>query len=142
MARKAADLDSLIRLRRWEVDERRRELDALLTRESQLVLFGQELERQIVREGQIAVADPTRAGFTFGSYAADHKLKRERLAATLADLRAEIEAARERLANAFRDRKVMEEAQKARAERERAEENRLEQIVLDEIAQNQHQRRA
>ena len=141
MARKAADLASLIRLRKWIVDERRRELAALTAREEQLIVYGRELEKQLVREGQIALADPTSAGFMFGPFAEDHKKRRERLAITLAAVRREIEDARERLAAAFRERKSMEEVQKHRAERERVEADRIEQAQLDEIAQNQFQRR-
>jgi len=142
MANKAADLDSLIRLRKWMVDERQRELAALVAREEQLINYGRELDRQLVREGEIARADPMSAGFQFGAYAEDHKRRRERLAVTLAALRQEIEGARERLAEAFRERKTMEEVQKSRSVRERVEAARVEQSELDEVAQNQHRRKA
>lgn len=138
MARKASDLAALIRLRKWILDERQRELAALTAREEQLIQYGRELERQLVREGQIALADPTSAGFMFGAFAEGHKKRRERLAITLAAVRKEIEEARERLAEAYRERKTLEEVQKARAIRERTEADRIEQAELDEVAQNQH----
>jgi flagellar export protein FliJ len=141
MARKAADLDSLIRLRKWIVDERQRELGALIQREDQLIMYGRELEKQLVREGQIAAANPDSVGFMFGPFAEDHKKRRERLAITLAAVRKEIEDARDRLAAAYRERKTMQEVQNNRAKRELAEANRLEQIELDEVAQNQHRMR-
>jgi len=142
MANKAADLDTLIRLRKWTVDERQRELGALVAREDQLIAYGKELERQLIREGEIARADPTSAGFQFGAYAVEHKKRRERLAITIAAVRHEIEIARENLARAFRERKTMEEVQKARRVREAAEAARIEQAELDEVAQNQHRRKA
>ena len=40
MTRKAKDLDSLLRLRSWAVDEQRRELGILLAREEELVREG------------------------------------------------------------------------------------------------------
>ena len=138
MARTAADLDTLIRLRDWTVDERRRELGALLAREEQLIAYGRELERQLVREGEVVKANTQMVGFMFGPFAEEHKKRRERLAITLAALRREIEAARERLAEAYRERKTMEEVQKTRAERERVEAARIEQVALDEIAATQH----
>ena len=141
MARKAADLDTLVRLRQWTEDERQRELAALVAREEQLINYGRELERQLVREGEIARGDPTSAGFMFGAFVEDHKKRRERLAITLAAVRKEIEDARERLAAAFRERKTMEEVQKNRATSERVEANRLEQIELDEVAANQFRRK-
>src|SRR5579871_5474141 len=137
MARKAADLDSIIRLRDWIVDQRRRELGALQAREDQLIAYGQELGRQIVREGKVALADPASAGFMFGAFAEDHKKRREKLANMLAAIRHEVEEARERLAQAFRERKTMEEVQKHRAEREQLEADRKEQSELDEVAANQ-----
>ena len=142
MARKAADLASLIRLRKFILDERQRELAALAAREEQLIQYGRELERQLVREGQIAQADPTSAGRLFGAFVEDHKKRRERLAITLAAVRREIEEARDRLAEAYRERKTLEEVQKARAMRELAEANRAEQAELDEVAQNQFLRKA
>ncbi len=138
MARTAADLDSLIRLREWVVDERRRELGALIAREDQLINYGRELERQLIREGEVVKSDASVVGFMFGPFAEDHKKRRERLAITLAAVRREIEDARERLAAAFRERKVMEEVQKSRADRERIAAARIEQVELDEIAANQH----
>lgn len=143
MGRKAADLDSLIRLRKWVVDERQRELGALTAREDQLLNYRRELERQLVREGEVARADPSSpVGFMFGPFAEDHRKRREKLAVTLAALRKEIEEARDRLAEAFRDRKTMEEVQKSRARREKAEADRVEQIELDEVAANQHRMRS
>ena len=141
MARTAADLDSLIRLRDWTVDERRRELGALLAREEQLIAYGRELERQLVREGEVVKSNTDMVGFMFGPFAEEHKKRRERLAITLAALRREIEEARERLAEAYRERKTMEEVQKTRAERERVEAARVEQVALDEIAATQHRMR-
>jgi flagellar export protein FliJ len=141
MPGKAADLDTLIRLRKWSVEERQRELAALVAREEQLIAYGRELERQLVREGEVAREDPTLAGFMFGSFAEDHKKRRERLAVTIAAVRKEVEDARERLAAAFRERKTMEEVQKGRATRERVEADRTEQSELDEVAANQFRRR-
>lgn len=68
----------------------------------------------------------------------DHRFRRERLDKAIAAIRVEIEKARDRLGEAYRQLKVYEEVQKQRSERERQEENRQERIVLDEIGQNQY----
>jgi flagellar export protein FliJ len=141
MSRKAADLDSLIRLHNWTVDERRRELGVLLQRQEELILLGQELDRQLMHEKSIAASDPTSAGFLYGAFAANHRLRRDQLKKVLADLRRQIDEARENLADAYRQLKVYEEVQKKRGEEERKEEARQEQVVLDEIGLNQHLRR-
>lgn len=137
MSRKAVDLESLLRLRSWTVDERRRELGVLLAREEELIRQGQELERRLLAEQRIAAEDPVQAGFTYGFFAEDYKRRREQLERTLSDLRGEIAAARERLADAYRELKVMEEVQKERLRQEQVEEARKEQAVFDEIGQTQ-----
>ncbi len=141
MSRKAKDLDSLLRLRSWAVDERRRELGILLSREEDLIREGEELARQLVREQQVAAADPTQAGLTYAAFAEDHRRRREQLARLVAELRVEIEAARERLADAYRQLKVLEEVQKERLRQERIDEARREQAIFDEIGQTQHRMR-
>lgn len=138
MSNKAKDLDTLIRLHRWTVDERQRELGILRTREEELLQQRQALERQMIAEQKIAAGEPIGAGFTFGAFAADHRFRRERLDKAIAAIRVEIEKARDRLGEAYRQLKVYEEVQKQRSERERQEENRQERIVLDEIGQNQY----
>jgi flagellar FliJ protein len=141
LARKAKDLESLLRLHSWTVDERRRELGVLLAREEELIRFGQELDLQLIREQKIAAEDPTTAGFIYASFAENHRQRREQLARTLAALRSEIEQARDRLADAYRQLKVYEEVQKERTRQEREEEARKEQIAFDEIGETQFRQR-
>lgn len=138
MSHKAKDMNALIRLHKWTVDEKQRELGVLQTRESQLIAEGQQLERQMAEERRIAAANPTVAGFLFGAFAVDYRRRQEELAAQLQALRQEIEAARDRLADAFRRLKVYEEVQKNRATQEKKEEAHKEQVILDEIGQVQH----
>jgi len=141
MSRKAKDLDTLIRLNKWTVDERQRELGVLQQRENEWVLFGESLDQQLIREQKVAAEDPTSAGFIYAAFASNHKIRREQLKLALHNLRIEIEQARDRLAEAYRGLKVYEEVQKARAKHEREEEARVEQVTLDEIGQIQHQRK-
>jgi flagellar protein FliJ len=137
VSRKAADLETLLRLHSWTVDERRRELGVLLAREEQLIAEGEALQRRLLAEQRIAAEDPIQAGFAYGTFAEDYKRRREQLERILSDLREEILAARERLADAYRELKVMEEVQKERLHQEQVEEARKEQAVFDEIGQTQ-----
>jgi flagellar export protein FliJ len=141
LSRKAKDLESLLRLHSWTVDERRRELGVLLAREEELIQFGHELERQLIREQKIATEDPAVAGFIYASFAQNHRLRREQLERTLAALRGEIDQARDRLGDAYRQLKVYEEVQKARERKERAEAARKDQIAYDEIGETQFRQR-
>lgn len=140
MPRRATDLDALIRLRKWEVDEHRRVLAALVQREADLVLFGRQLDLQLQREAQVAANNPIEGGRLWGAFLADHRKRRERLAETLAQVREQIERAREELADAYRVRRTTEEVRENRAEREAKEAARLEQNELDEIGQNSYLR--
>jgi flagellar export protein FliJ len=139
---KAKDLESLLRLHNWTVDERRRELGVLLTREGELIAFGEAMARQLIEEQRVAAADPTTAGFIYAAFAQNHRLRREQLNRTLQALRGEIVEAQERLADAYRLLKVYEEVQKKRALQERQEEDRKEQIAFDEIGAVQFRRKA
>ena len=141
--RKARDLDTLNRLHNWTVDERRRELGTLLAREQSLIETREAMAQELVREQRTARDDPTEAGFIYDAYAKGHQLRREQLDRVLAALRGEIEEARERLADAYRQQKVFEEVRKERLRQEEVEESRKEQVFFDEIAQTQfRQKRA
>lgn len=142
MSKKAKDLDQLIRVNKWGVDERQRELGVLINREEDLIAQGHRLDAELAQEQSIAASDPTLAGFLYGGFADRYRLRKEQLRQMLHAIRLEIEDARERLAEAYRQLKVYEEVQKDRATREAAEEARQEQIALDEIGLNQHRRRA
>jgi flagellar export protein FliJ len=142
MSKKAKDLDQLIRVNKWGVDERQRELGVLINREEDLIDQGHRLDAELAEEQRIAATDPTMAGFLYGGFADHYRVRKEQLRHILHAIRLEIEDARERLADAYRQLKVYEEVQKNRATREDAEEARQEQVALDEIGLNQHRRRA
>ena len=141
MSQKAKDLDSLIRLHTWTVDERQRELGVIQSREEQLVQADKQLDQQLLNEQAVAARDPTTAGFLYGAYGRDHLRRKAELAHQLVLIRQEIEEARERLAEAFRQLKVYEEVRKGRAKREAVEAARKEQEALDEIGLNLHRRK-
>jgi flagellar export protein FliJ len=136
--KKAKNLASLIRLHNWLVDEQRRELGVLVAREDSLIALGQAMARQLLEEQKAATEDPMAGGYLYAAYGRDYRRRREELERLLADLRNEIEQARERLTNAYHQLKVYEEIEKQRAEQERIEEARREQLVFDEISQTQH----
>jgi flagellar export protein FliJ len=141
MSRKAKDLDSLIRLNSWTVDERQRELGVFLACEMDLIARGQQMDQQLLDEQGVASRDPTSAGFMYAAFANDHLRRKEELRQQLHHVRLEIEAARDRLAGAYRQLKVYEEVRKGRALKETAEEARREQQDLDEIGLNLHRRK-
>lgn len=137
-----SSLKTLIRLHKFDVDEKRRVLVALQTREDQIIA---ELERgveMLAREQQVAAADSTEAGFIYGAFAHRWIDTRDQLTRMLEAVRAEIVQARDALADAFSQLKTFEISQRERERKEKAVADKKEQIFLDEIGLNQHRRRA
>jgi flagellar export protein FliJ len=135
------DLHSLIRLRKWAVDEKQRELGELLGREQMVENAIAQLEAQMQTERDIVRDNPTMAGFTFGTYSQFHKMQREHLQAALSALREKIDEMRDALADLYKEQKVAEISQDNRTQAAKAERERKTQNMLDEIAADRHQRK-
>jgi len=136
----AKGLKTLIRLARWEVDEKRRVLVALQTREEEIIATIRAAEQQLLHEQQVASQDPE-AAYLYGAFANAWLNYRAQLDATLAEVRAQIEIARDDLAEAFRQAKTYEVTQANREKREKEEADRKEQAVMDELGIEIHRRR-
>ena len=127
---------SLARLRGWTVDERRRELAELYQREAAVAVAIARLDAEIEAEAEAAAALPTLAGNGFAAYVRRMQAKRAELEADAAGLQPRIRAARERLQDAYGDRKaaelVLEELEaQAAALAGRREQSRLDEISLE-----------
>lgn len=140
MAKPAKGLKTLIRLSKFNVDEKRRTLTALQTREDQVVEEIRRAEEQLVREQQMA-SENQAVAFAFPAYYRAWAQQRHALEQALTAVRQQIEAARDELAEAFREQKTYEVTQANREKREREEADRKEQIFLDEIGLNMHRRK-
>jgi len=137
----AKGLKTLIRLAKWTVDEKRRVLTALQAREDELVAALAEHERRLIEEQRVAAGDATGIGYLYGAFAAAWLNRKAEMTTMLANLRGQIELARDELAEAFRQHKTYEITQANRDKRTREEADRKEQIRLDEIGLNVFRRR-
>ena len=137
----AKGLKGVIRLRNWDVDEKRRILRQLHEREDQILDFMRQLEEQVKAEAELARRDSTGAGFTFGAYAQWARKQRQDLETVLAHVRVEIGQAQDAVAEAFKELKTFEIAQANREAAAKAEQDRKTQIMLDDIGQESHRRR-
>ena len=63
------DLNTLIRLNEWTVDERRRELGDILSSLAELESGLHRLREELAREQGVVQASPEEAGFFYGNYA-------------------------------------------------------------------------
>ncbi|MGE5503440.1 MAG: hypothetical protein ACM31L_03365 [Actinomycetota bacterium] len=137
----AKSLKTLIRLAKWNVDEKRRVLTALQAREDEILATIEAEEQQLAVEQRVAAEDSTGAGFMYGAYADAWLRRREQLFSMLEAVRAEISMARDALAEAFGELKTYEITQRERERRAQAEADRKEQQFLDEIGLNIYRRK-
>lgn len=133
-------LDSLIRLHRWKLEEKRRALADLESLMDELKSRATSLEAEIISE-QKAATGSEEAGFAYPAYAAKAIHRREVLAQSAAELDERIEAAREAVKASFQDAKKYEVAQERKLERERIVAARRERIVEDDMALDMFRRK-
>lgn len=125
-------LESLIRLHRWQLDERRRQLvdlDALsekLRQEQARLAAEQKAE-------QAAASSSQEAAIAYGNYARQLIERRQRLDQSLASVEEQVTAARETLAESYREVKRYEIASANRAVQQKKRLARQQQRTLDEL---------
>lgn len=129
----ARNLNTLIRINEWTVDQKRRKLGEILRLIAALNNQGKLLEEELIREQASAADSPSEAGFLYGNYANHVIERRERIAQSILHSEQQAEASREELNDAYRELKKYETAQKNRDISEQKELARQEQMVLDEI---------
>jgi flagellar export protein FliJ len=138
MARKG--LPTLIRLRSFELEERRRALAELESVAERLDQAIRDIDAEVIRERDLASGDIMLIRY-FPTYLEGAKQRRQSLVANRLDIGHQIEAAKEALTIAYQELKKLEIAQALREKREKEEAERREQGRLDEIAIESFRRR-
>lgn len=138
MARKG--LHSLIRLRKWEVDEKQRALATLLRHEEAVIARQEALEAEIAAELAFAGGAPVELRGTLQGYIARCDDMRARLAAALREVQARVARAQDDLAESYRRLKTFEVTQQNRDKAEAAEAGRREEMGLNEIGMTLYRR--
>jgi flagellar export protein FliJ len=133
-------LPTLIRMHKWQLDERRRQLEELRRAKADLTERAQQLAAEIESEGRLA-GESAEAGRAYGRYLPAALQRRERLAQSLREIDGQIEQALAHVAAAYRELKRYEVAAANQDRRERAAAERREQAVLDEVALSQFRRK-
>jgi flagellar export protein FliJ len=132
-------LDALIRLHRWRLDEKRRELAELERLEDRLLESVRQIDAEVAAE-QAFAQQANMQGFSFGGFAAGIIERRKRLAQSMAEIRQQMDAKTEEVAEVFRELKRYEIAKDQRLKKEKIETDRRDQAALDEISLVQHER--
>lgn len=138
---KSKGLKTLIRLSKFDVDEKRRMLTELQNREDIILEDIRQHDIRLKEEQSLAAQDATGIGYLYGSYHKQWMDQRDHHQIALMACRHMIEQARDVLADAYRQLKTYEITQKERDRKEREETDRKEQAFLDELGQQIHQRK-
>ncbi len=133
-------LDSLIRLHRWKLEERRRALAELEALMDDLRARARALEVEILNE-QKAAAGSEETGFAYAAYANQAIHRRGILAQSATELEEKIGTARDDVKEAFQEAKKYEIAQERKLERERIVTARRERIDEDDMALDMYRRK-
>jgi flagellar export protein FliJ len=124
--------DTLIRLRKFQVDEKRRRVAQIEAMIAEFDRMGVELDREIKAEQDRAgIQDPSH--FAYPTYAKAAGVRRENLKRSVNDLNIQLNDAKAELGEAFEELKKVELLDERDQIRERAEQNAAEQVELDSI---------
>ena len=129
--------ESLLRLKRFQVDEKRRHLASVEQMIAEMDKMCSDLDKQIEAEqNRVGIHDV--AHFAYPTFAKAAMTRRDNLKASVDGLQDQLNAARDALAEAVEDLKKVELLEERGAERDRAERDRAEQAALDEVAAHRH----
>jgi len=124
--------ETLIRLKKFQVDEKRRRVAQIEGMIADFQRMTNDLEREIQTEQERAgISDP--AHFAYPTYAKAAIQRRENLQRSADELKVQLEDAKNHLAEAFEELKKVELLDERDQARERAEENAREQSEMDSI---------
>jgi flagellar export protein FliJ len=124
--------ETLIRLKKFQVDERRRKVAQIEGMIAEFERMAGDLEREIrAEQDRAGIHDP--GHFAYPTYAKAAMQRRENLQRSADDLKAQLENATAALAEAFEEMKKVELLDERDQMRDRVEANAREQAELDTI---------
>ena len=132
--------DTLLRLKRFRVDEMKRRIAAIDAMKADLERKLTDLDDNVAREKQRA-GDSDIGRLAFPSFLRSIEARRENLRTTLKEIEREYAAAQQDLTDAFHDLKSLEVATEQQAKRLSDMQARRAQARLDEIALVRHLRK-
>ncbi len=132
-------LPTLIRLRTYELEEKRRKLADLEGLKAQLIEAIARIDDDVRLEQQVAGSDSS-ISFAYAPFAAAAIERRRTLVASAENVQSQIEAAAAEVTSAYQELKKYEVAHSNRQRRLRLDRNRREQVTLDDIAIENHRR--
>lgn len=124
--------ESLIRLKKFQVDEKRRQVAQIEMMVNDFERMASELDQQIeIEHTKTGISDV--AHFAYSTFAKAALSRRDNLLASANDMRVKLEGAQDALAEALEDLKKVELLDQREHQREAAEQLKVEQAEYDEI---------
>lgn len=133
-----SSLDGIIRLRKWELDEKRRVLADLLGERDQIADAIEAIHREMQEQSQNP--DLEVSSFAIGAYLEGARIRQQQLGQMLQAKEEEVAEHQDVVAESFRELKTYEIAQSRELSRLQAEEAKAEQDAFDELGIQRHAR--
>ncbi len=131
--------ESLIRLHRFQVDERRRQVSDLEAMLEEFRRKETDLNRQVqIEQDKAGISDI--GHYAYPMFAKSMLARRENLLHSIDNISRQLAEAKEYLADSYRDLKKYELIEENRKRRAKKEAVRLEQKELDEVSLNIHRK--
>jgi flagellar export protein FliJ len=131
--------ETLIRLKRFQVDEKRRRVAQIQTMIAEFERMAADLDREIAAEEQKAgISDP--GHFAYPTYAKAAMQRRENLRRSAQDLQSQLDDAQAELGEAFEELKKVEILDDRERASERAAETARDQAAMNQIGLARHAR--
>jgi flagellar export protein FliJ len=125
--------ETLIRLKKFQVDEKRRKVAQIEAMIAEFDRIATELDREIkIEQDRAGIHDP--GHFAYPTYAKAAITRRENLKSSTAELKGQLDEAQAMLGEAFEELKKVEMLDERDQAREKAEASAREQAELDRIA--------
>ena len=125
--------ETLIRLKKFQVDEKRRKVAQIEGMIAEFDRIAAELDREIkIEQDRAGIHDP--GHFAYPTYAKAAIARRENLKRSADELKGQLDDAKAALGEAFEELKKVEMLDERDQQREKAEANAREQTELDRIA--------
>ena len=134
-------LPGLIQLNQWKVDEQRRKVTELEVLSERLADQVAQLQNEIEREGRNS-GESVEASMAYSAFLKAAMSQRETLRGSIEDMQQQISAAKDDLADAYRELKSYEVAQAARDSREARKQELRDRVKMDEIGMGMFRRKS
>jgi len=133
-------MTGMIRLHKWQLDEKRRNLVELEEMKTGLLQNLTNLQNELLRE-QKKVSESPIVNIGYAAYAQQVMVRRVNIVNSMMEIDVSIEGMKDQVAESFKELKKYEVVEQRQRERDLAANNRRQQIDQDELAINMHRRR-